>query len=79
MNTAERIVWGLLSFIVLIGWLRWHYTPQDEKKSGASPEGEDANPSLANNHQERNFPGPQVHKDQSSSSLGPTRGSASGA
>ena len=42
----------------------------NEKKSGASPEGEDANPSLANNHQERNFPGPQVHEDQSS--LGPT-------
>ena len=34
MNTAERIVWGLLSFIVLIGWLRWHYTPQDEKRVG---------------------------------------------
>jgi hypothetical protein len=23
MNTAERIAWGLLSFIVLIGWLRY--------------------------------------------------------
>jgi hypothetical protein len=39
--------------------------------------GEDANLSLASNHQERNFPGPQVHMDQSS--LGPTlRGSAAG-
>jgi hypothetical protein len=52
--------------------------PPRMKKSGASPEGEDVNPSLANNHQERNFPGPQVHNDQSS--LGPTlRGSAGGA
>jgi hypothetical protein len=46
MNTAERIAWGLLSLIVLIAWLRWRYTPQDEK-SGASPEGEDANPSTS--------------------------------
>jgi hypothetical protein len=51
--------------------------PRDEKK-WASPEGEDVNPSLANNHQERNFPGPQVHNDQSL--LGSTlRGSAGGA
>ena len=42
-GTAGRIAWGLLSFIALIVWLRWHYNPQDEKKSGASPEGEDAN------------------------------------
>jgi hypothetical protein len=45
--------------------------PPIEKNSGASPEREDANPPLTNNHQERNFPGPQVHKGQSSS-LGPT-------
>jgi hypothetical protein len=50
MSTAERIAWGawgLLSFIALIAWLRWEGTPQDEKKSGASPEGEDANPSTS--------------------------------
>ena len=64
--------------IVLIAWLRWHYTPQDEKRVGPPQREKDANPSLANNHQERNFPGPQVHKDQSS--LGPTlRGSTGGA
>ena len=34
MSTAERIAWGLLSLIVLIAWLRWHYTPQDEKRVG---------------------------------------------
>jgi hypothetical protein len=34
MSTAERIAWGLLSLTVLIAWLRWHYTPQDEKRVG---------------------------------------------
>jgi hypothetical protein len=79
MSTAERISWGLLSLIVLIVWLRWHYTPTIEKRVGPPQEREDANPPLNNNHQERNFPGPKVHKGQSSS-LGPTlRGSAGGA
>jgi hypothetical protein len=35
MSLAERIawgVWGLLSFIVLIVWLRWEGTPEDERK-----------------------------------------------
>jgi hypothetical protein len=32
MSTAERIVWGLLSFIALIAWLRWEGTPEDQKK-----------------------------------------------
>ena len=32
MSTAERIAWGLLSFIVLIVWLRWRGTVEDEKK-----------------------------------------------
>jgi hypothetical protein len=34
-ETAERIAWGacgVLSFIVLIVWLRWVDTPEDEKK-----------------------------------------------
>jgi hypothetical protein len=40
MNTAERIAWGLLSFIVLIGWLRWRGTPRGSKEGGASPSAE---------------------------------------
>jgi hypothetical protein len=31
MSTAERIAWGLLSFIALIVWLRWCGPLQDEK------------------------------------------------
>jgi len=30
LNTAERIAWGLLSFIALIVWCRWR--PEDQKK-----------------------------------------------
>ena len=36
MNTAERIawgVWGLLSFIALIAWLRWEGPLEDQKKN----------------------------------------------
>ena len=36
MSTAERIAWGLLSFIVLIVWLRWEGTPEDQRKGDAS-------------------------------------------
>jgi hypothetical protein len=35
MSTAERIAWGalgLLSFIVLILWLRWEGPWEDQKK-----------------------------------------------
>jgi hypothetical protein len=32
MNTAERIAWGLLSFIALIVLLRWLGTPEDQQK-----------------------------------------------
>jgi hypothetical protein len=32
MSTAERIAWGLLSLIALIGWLRWRGTPEDQDK-----------------------------------------------
>jgi hypothetical protein len=32
MSTAERVAWGLLSFIVLIGWLRWRGTPRSKKE-----------------------------------------------
>jgi hypothetical protein len=32
LNTAERIVWGLLSFIALIVYLRWAGPPDDQKK-----------------------------------------------
>jgi hypothetical protein len=35
MSTAERIIWGawgLLSFIVLIIWLRWEGPWEDQKK-----------------------------------------------
>jgi hypothetical protein len=35
MSTAERIIWGawgLLSLILLIVWLRWMGTPEDQKK-----------------------------------------------
>jgi hypothetical protein len=32
MGTAERLVWGLLSLIALIGWCRWRGTPEDQKK-----------------------------------------------
>jgi hypothetical protein len=32
MSTAERIAWGLLSFIALIVWLRWEGTPEDQNK-----------------------------------------------
>jgi hypothetical protein len=35
MSTAERIAWGslgLLSFIVLIVWLRWEGPWEDQKK-----------------------------------------------
>jgi len=31
MSIAERIAWGLLSFIALIAWLRWCGPLQDEK------------------------------------------------
>ena len=60
MNTAERIAWGLLSLIVLIVWLHCLaalalHSP-GSKKSGASPEEEDANPPPAKNHQERTPP-----------------------
>jgi hypothetical protein len=62
MSTAERIAWGLLSFILLIVWLRWRGT-EDQKKVGPPPSAESKRTE------------PQVHKSQSS--LGPTlRGSA---
>jgi hypothetical protein len=32
VNTAERIVWGLLSFIALIVYLRWEGPWEDQKK-----------------------------------------------
>jgi hypothetical protein len=32
MSAAERIAWGLLSFIALIAWCRWRGIPQDQKK-----------------------------------------------
>ena len=32
IGTAERIAWGLLSFIGLIVYLRWDGTPEDQKK-----------------------------------------------
>ena len=32
MSTAERIAWGLLSFILLIVWLRRRGTPEDQRK-----------------------------------------------
>jgi hypothetical protein len=35
MSTVEKIAWGalgLLSFIVLIVWLRWEGTPEDQRK-----------------------------------------------
>jgi len=32
VNTAERIAWGLLSFIALIVWLRWEGPWEDQKK-----------------------------------------------
>jgi hypothetical protein len=35
MSTAERIIWGclgVLSFIVLIVWLRWEGPREDQKK-----------------------------------------------
>jgi hypothetical protein len=41
MSLAERItwgVWGLLSFIVLIVWLRWEGAPEDQRKM-TPPEG----------------------------------------
>ena len=33
MSTAERIAWGLLSFIALIALCRWRGIPQDQKKN----------------------------------------------
>ncbi len=41
MMTAERIAWGLLSFIVLIVWLRWAGTPEDKKKDEPPEEPKD--------------------------------------
>jgi hypothetical protein len=32
IGIAERIAWGLLSFIGLIVWLRWEGPWQDQKK-----------------------------------------------
>jgi hypothetical protein len=32
LNTAERIAWGLLSFIGLIVYLRWEGPWEDQKK-----------------------------------------------
>ena len=32
LNTAERIAWGLLSFIALIVYLRWEGPLEDQKK-----------------------------------------------
>jgi hypothetical protein len=32
MSTAERIAWGLLSFIALIAWCRWEGTPEDQRE-----------------------------------------------
>ena len=32
LNTAERIAWGLLSFIALIVYLRWEGPWEDQKK-----------------------------------------------
>jgi hypothetical protein len=29
---AERIAWGVLSFIALIVWLRWVGTPEDQRE-----------------------------------------------
>jgi hypothetical protein len=33
MSSAEKIAWGLLSFIVLIVLLRWLGPPKDQKKN----------------------------------------------
>jgi hypothetical protein len=33
LNTAERIAWGLLSFIALIVYLRWEGSREDQKMS----------------------------------------------
>ncbi len=41
MTTAERIAWGLLSFIGLIAWLRWAGTPEDKKKDEPPEEPKD--------------------------------------
>jgi hypothetical protein len=32
VNTAERIAWGLLSFITLIAYLRWEGPWEDQKE-----------------------------------------------
>jgi hypothetical protein len=32
LHTAERIAWGLLSFIALIAYLRWEGPLEDQKK-----------------------------------------------
>jgi hypothetical protein len=37
LGTAERIAWGLLSFIFLIVWLRWE-GPQEDQKKDQPPE-----------------------------------------
>jgi hypothetical protein len=37
VNTVEEIawgVWGLLSFVALIVWLRWEGSREDQKKPG---------------------------------------------
>ena len=31
-ETAERIAWGVLSFIALIAWCRWRGTPEDQRE-----------------------------------------------
>jgi hypothetical protein len=38
VNTAERIAWGLLSFITLIVYLRWVGPWEDQKKDEPSQE-----------------------------------------
>jgi len=36
LNTAGRIAWGLVSFIVLIVWLRWEGPVDDQRKDERS-------------------------------------------
>jgi hypothetical protein len=37
-ETAERIAWGVLSFIALIAWCRWAPAPRRIKREPTPPE-----------------------------------------
>jgi hypothetical protein len=37
IDTAERIAWGLLSFILLIVYLRWAGPPREDQKKDEPP------------------------------------------